>query len=122
MVAPVPERAPAASIPVPSAVIEEEPDPVVDIFMPPFMKKPLNQEALESGWALITWGRVVGAENYQLQLSRTQGFESIFMEQRLHQNYHVFEPDVSGRFYWRVRSLNSQRQSPWSDVRSFSVP
>ncbi|KAA9340723.1 LamG-like jellyroll fold domain-containing protein [Adhaeribacter soli] len=71
----------------------------------------------------IKWGSSAGASSYQLQISSTQDFSSLFMDRN---GLTTTSSNISGlanhtTYYWRVRAANSEGNSNWSPAWSFTT-
>jgi hypothetical protein len=73
----------------------------------------------------IKWLKAYRAEKYDLQISTTEGFETPIVNRTglPDTNYVITELlTETTKYYWRVRSVREDKQSSWSEVRSFTTP
>lgn len=70
----------------------------------------------------MTWQLVPEAENYEVQISQLANFATLVETSTLPETATTSTSLPDGRYYWRVRTLNSY-DSPgkWSAVRNFTV-
>jgi hypothetical protein len=70
----------------------------------------------------LEWTPVVGAERYEVQVSRDPAFHEIQLETgATATTLAVPGLDAAGSWHWRVRAVNGGLQSPYSAPRSFSM-
>ncbi len=71
----------------------------------------------------LQWEEVQGTENYRLQLSRDEDFESTVINRLIPVTSFSTSQmlDFSTKYYWRVRAVNSTGESPWSEVWSYTT-
>lgn len=67
------------------------------------------------------WQRLLAAERYHIQVSRTADFEKIEMEdQNVTFNIRsVHMNDFGTEYFWRVRAINEVGEGPWSEPFTF---
>jgi len=71
----------------------------------------------------LSWSPVEFAESYQLQVSASQNFNTLLINQiNLNQTgFNLSGLSFSTQYYWRVAAVNVSGQSPWSESRSFTT-
>lgn len=71
---------------------------------------------------LFRWRRAQYADQYQIQVSESPFFTSIYYGSLVTDTSKVFSGFLNGRtYYWRVRALNMAGEGPWSSPDSFMV-
>lgn len=90
----------------------------------PILQSPAHQSSFNDTTPTFTWGNVVNANRYDLQVSRNRNFTQITLSAS--SVWNVYTPSRSlnsgqdGTLYWRVRGNNSSSgDGPWSQVFSF---
>lgn len=63
---------------------------------------------------LLTWEKTLLTEGYRLQISRDESFRTPMTDLKTGENFYVFPSSKPGTYYWRVKSLGQERESPWS--------
>lgn len=68
------------------------------------------------------WEDVQGADTYQLQIAKDIGFTELITDESgiLTSSFNVTLPEYGTTYYWRVRSLNSTGESPFSGTWNFT--
>lgn len=92
---------------------------------PPALVSPAASETVETLSPAMKWFSTDRAEQYDLQVSLTEDFETLFIVKTgLPDTTYVVTEDLEEEttYYWRTRALNAEQQSEWSDVRSFTTP
>jgi hypothetical protein len=71
----------------------------------------------------LFWGYAVGAQSYQLQISKTADFSDIDHEDySLDKTFRkVTDLMINSSYYWRVKAVNPDGEGPWSEIRHFSI-
>jgi hypothetical protein len=71
----------------------------------------------------LQWMEVPGAENYRLQLSTDENFETTMINRLIPVTSFSTSQmlNFSTMYFWRVRAENSAGESPWSEVWSYST-
>ncbi len=72
----------------------------------------------------FTWKSVNDAQCYELQISKTQNFESIaYAAKELEYNFYNFDKtfETGVKYWWRVRYLQNGEASEWSVARRFMI-
>ncbi|MCX7983879.1 MAG: T9SS type A sorting domain-containing protein [Bacteroidetes bacterium] len=71
---------------------------------------------------LFRWRKTLYADQYQIQVSESRSFLSIYYGSVLTDTSKVYSNFMNGKtYYWRVRALNMAGEGPWSDIDSFLV-
>lgn len=94
----------------------EKPEPVTLVF-------PGTGESQISVTPLFSWNPGNRATEYILQVSETEFFTSLVVEEKLSQLSvrPVTELNVAAIYYWRVKALNAGGESDWSEVQHFTT-
>ncbi|MDL2262490.1 T9SS type A sorting domain-containing protein [Bacteroidales bacterium OttesenSCG-928-I21] len=88
----------------------------------PLLTSPQNQTDNIDPDVTLTWGSVFGATGYVVNISTDNTFESstsMFSTAQLSQS--VGELSEGETYYWRVKAINLNSESNWSNVWSFTV-
>ena len=91
----------------------------------PVLRAPANDPAVEVSDVVFRWDPVVGAKNYQIQVSPNPEFASNIIDDRIVRGtqYSPAQTYNNASYYWRVRAQDtgsSPHQGPWSDAWVFS--
>jgi hypothetical protein len=89
---------------------------------PPVLITPENDSANVPLDVVLKWNSVTGATQYQLQVSETLDFITFVVDSTISGNEFVVEEDVlsnNKKYYWRVRAVNTEGVSVWSEVWFF---
>jgi large repetitive protein len=71
----------------------------------------------------LSWNRMVGAVEYQVQGSETDSFSSLAFESNTNNTSYVPTRTLkSGSLYWRVRATDGQGWGPYSLAAMYTVP
>ena len=71
----------------------------------------------------LSWNRMVGAVEYQVQGSETDSFSTLVFDTNTHNTSYVPTRTLkSGSLYWRVRATDGQGWGPYSPAATFGVP
>lgn len=90
----------------------------------PKLSAPANNSVQTSATPILTFGTVLFADSYRLQVSRDPKFSGtlIFDIVDIHDNSKSYGPFADGKYYWRVQGLNGNYvYGPWSSTYSFTV-
>jgi len=89
----------------------------------PQLRMPANNAKEISTDPLMEWFSVVDAERYHLQISRDAAFDDlIFSQDNLTELSRVMNDlEMNITYYWRVRAINAEGLSDWSEVWNFTV-
>ncbi len=90
----------------------------------PVLTKPANGEANVKNKPTIGWQSVAGATRFQLQISKSQTFDSLFYDAaNISANtmkvFTNFQPN--GLYYWHVRAIKNGYAGQWSETWSFTI-
>jgi cyclophilin family peptidyl-prolyl cis-trans isomerase len=116
---------------VPSNEETERPDEKIKVFVTkigstneipqiPILKLPNDTPGILSSDSL-KWENVDGAVMYNLQISKTQTFDSIYTEEQVGFNFYKIKELELGNldYYWKVSAHNGGNESEFSEVRHF---
>src|SRR3989339_530306 len=72
---------------------------------------------------LFEWDSVAGAEYYKINISKTPEFDSIFVDETgiTDTSYSFAVFDFARNYYWRVKAMNLDNESIWSDTNTFTT-
>lgn len=70
---------------------------------------------------VITWSRVTGATEYEIEIASDGEFQNLLASQNVAANYRLFRPKSRGAHFWRVRAVSDRGTSAWSHARRFDV-
>lgn len=71
----------------------------------------------------LSWNRMAGATEYQVQGSETDSFSTLVFEWNTNNTSYVPNRTLkSGALYWRVRATDGQGWGPYSPSATFNVP
>ncbi|OGU61221.1 MAG: hypothetical protein A2X64_06575 [Ignavibacteria bacterium GWF2_33_9] len=89
----------------------------------PQLRIPVNHDKGVSINTSYTWFETYGAEYYFLQIARDPDFNDLIYskDSLVTTNQEGPELTISTKYYWRVRSSNSEGFSVWSDVWDFET-
>ncbi len=90
----------------------------------PLLQKPVNKSTVPSNIALkwYDWNKIDNSI-YQLQIATSETFsEPIFLDENISsKSYELKNLEIGKTYYWRVRSINLNGFTSWSEVFSFTV-
>ena len=89
---------------------------------PPILEKPRNDSTNVPLNVTLKWDIVTGATGYDLQVSEVLDFNTLLVDTTIAESEFVFSEDVLSsdkQYYWRVRAVNTESESLWSEVWSF---
>lgn len=70
----------------------------------------------------LSWIKVKGAQEYQLEISKDKIFDSLVVSPKVNNLKFVWTTARPGEYFWRVKALGEMGQiGPWSDVERLSV-
>ena len=70
----------------------------------------------------LTWTSVFGATSYAIEISKKENFSSDKISAVVNNTkYRFVNLDFNSKYFWRVKSLNSNDESVWSEVRYFTT-
>lgn len=88
----------------------------------PTLISPANNATGVSIDGELEWEAVAGATHYQLQISDSNTFNTILIdEEDLDQITFTYSLEHSSTYYWRVKAFMNQNESSWSSTFSFST-
>jgi len=89
----------------------------------PQMLHPINRSIRCKGNEKIEWKKTGGAEKYHLQVAGDENFEQIVLNlTNIEDNYYIhYEFNMGIWYYWRVKAVSENDESPWSTVWQFHV-
>lgn len=99
--------------------------PANEVIGVPELLLPENNEVVEDMNPRIRWFSAHLATEYHVQVSLTEDFETLLVDESgLSDTIYWITQDLTEltTYYWRARALNSEQQSEWSEVRSFTTP
>lgn len=67
-----------------------------------------NQKAISlvENFPTLQWGRIAGADDYEIQVSSRLDFSNIVVARRVKENFFVFKTASPGTYFWRVKARN----------------
>lgn len=84
----------------------------------PFLNAPGTR--VRTGQPDMRWSEVVGAGDYRVQIARDAAFEDRVFDQTAADTHLKPEPALApGRYYWRVASIDTSGQGPFSPSQHF---
>lgn len=89
---------------------------------PPSLIAPANNSLLNNTAPQFRWNTVSDAETYRIEIDNNSNFSS--PERTANQSGTTHTPSpalVDGKYYWRVRAINSEGSGPWSGVRNLTI-
>ena len=89
----------------------------------PVLTLPLNNELIQSTSTVsLNWNAADYAHRYRIQLSETSDFSVLTNEQLIETNSFTTEALSIGRYFWRVKSINSHGyEGDYSTSRFFNI-
>lgn len=71
----------------------------------------------------LSWNAAEGASDYSLQVSTSQDFGVLLYDKTEIKNTEFSLTDLSifTKYYWRIKSVNEDGESPWSEIRFFTT-
>lgn len=88
----------------------------------PELTGPYNGQVIDTTQADFTWKPVQGVERYHYQVSRTDDFVQLIVDDSTSKNAVSVQLGSYGDFYWRIQSQNSRgRYGAWSPASRFSA-
>lgn len=108
--------------------IKSKPEKFSMTFLPPLpvMPRHLAQIRLaelkkDQGNLLITWEKTNFTQRYQIEISKTPGFERPVIRQTLPENFYTFKKPAVGSYWWRTRSFSDTQSSSMSETARFEI-
>ena len=88
----------------------------------PGLSAPGNNASEIATTAVLDWDEIELADNYVVQLSDDQEFSNIIINETLSESqYEVSGLESMTQYFWRVKATNSDSESDWSEVYSFTT-
>jgi len=88
----------------------------------PLLKSPSDREQFtDKVDVLLTWEKTLLTRGYQLQIAKDSGFSDVVFDQAIPENFYSIAARTPGTFFWRVRGVYRNRESPWSSSKSFTI-
>lgn len=70
----------------------------------------------------LTWSKIENIDNYQVELSETIDFTTIFATKEVNSNTYTLENLENGtKYYWKVKANLENKESNWSDACNFTT-
>lgn len=93
------------------------------LLSPVVLMLPVNNSEIDPEEVFFEWEEVPGAETYRVQVSEDSGVGSVFFDTTLSQTTMTFPEtmDEAMSYYWRVKALNENTESDWSETWSFTT-
>ena len=90
---------------------------------PPDLISPVNNSGNVSVDTTLLWHSQANAEKYHLQVSESQEYLNLLVDDYLADTAFVFSNELTENttYYWRVRSVSSSDTSVWSQIWSFET-
>jgi CSLREA domain-containing protein len=89
---------------------------------PPSLLGPVNNAFIGNNAPTLSWNPMTGAVSYELQFDNLSTFASPEYIGSAAATFKVLPPLADGRYYWRVRSLNTLgAPGAWSSYRSLTI-
>jgi len=87
----------------------------------PVLTSPLNGEGGLLVFDYLKWERVDGAVQYNVQLSKSSDFSSLYLEKEVGTDSMIIQELelVNVQYFWRVRSNNGGNRSEYSEISNF---
>ncbi|MBI5324536.1 MAG: aryl-sulfate sulfotransferase [Ignavibacteriae bacterium] len=91
------------------------------ILASPVLVKPLNNSIDFNLQGDFEWHSTSGASYYKINISKTSEFDSIIVDETgiTDTNYRTSIMDYANNYYWRVKAMNFDNESNWSDTNHF---
>jgi|GEM_PF-2939345 len=90
----------------------------------PVLSEPLNGALAQQRDVNLSWTRIAGIQEYNLQVSTTSAFTTKVKDTLITDGYssaYIMNLNYATKYYWRVRAKNSAGFSPFSDVWNFTT-
>jgi len=91
----------------------------------PRLHSPVANDTVASLNPSVKWFEANLAEGYDVQVSLMESFETLLVDRTAVSDttYSITEQlTEQTKYYWRVRSVNTEEQSEWSELGSFTTP
>lgn len=70
----------------------------------------------------LSWEIIDGAVNYHIIVSDDINFDNIIIENTVIDTSVQYNLEEEKRYYWKIKARNSENESQWSQVFSFTIP
>ena len=88
----------------------------------PGLLAPDNNASEVETTTMLDWNEIDLADNYVVQLSDDQEFSNLTVNETLSESeYEVSGLESMTQYFWRVKATNSDSESDWSEVYSFTT-
>jgi len=89
----------------------------------PVLTSPTNGSTEIPVNANFSWEEVADANSYSIQIAEDAGFTSLIADESdlTETAFNYLLPDYQTAYYWRVKASNSESESDWSEVWSFTT-
>ncbi len=88
----------------------------------PELLTPANNEEKVERALYLTWKAIATSENYTVQVSKSEDFATNVLDANPAATTQEFlSQEFEVKYFWRVRANNEVSNSPWSEVRNFTV-
>jgi photosystem II stability/assembly factor-like uncharacterized protein len=88
----------------------------------PELSSPTDESTDQSTTLTLSWNSVDNVDSYDLQVSTSDDFATTVVDvNTTSTSYEVTGLNYNDEYFWRVRSLDEDIESNWSDVWSFST-
>jgi photosystem II stability/assembly factor-like uncharacterized protein/fibronectin type 3 domain-containing protein len=88
----------------------------------PELSSPADESTDQSTTLTLSWNSVDNVDSYDLQVSTSDDFATTVVDvNTTSTSYEVTGLNYNDEYFWRVRSLDEDIESNWSDVWSFST-
>lgn len=86
------------------------------------LQQPADNSSIQSTSVTLKWREVQSAAQYRVQLSTSKKFSSPQNDTLItNESYKVKGLNYNETYFWRVRSINNEREGEWSNVSSFQT-
>lgn len=87
----------------------------------PILQSPSDLATNQETTLSLDWQTVTNAENYNYQYSTDNSFATYSQGNVSANNVEISGLDFSTEYFWRVKAINSEDESEWSEVWSFET-
>jgi len=94
----------------------------VEKFPKPELVAPANNAENQSETVDLSWKRIKGAKEYDIQIATNQEFDSTLIDERINgTSFTTPSLSLGSKYYWKVKPYKKNWTGPWSDIWSFST-
>jgi hypothetical protein len=88
---------------------------------PPFLMAPRGDEVILAERLLFEWSQSQQAGSYHFQLAQSPDFQNVLSDLTGHTDTRLIIDGEfpEGEYYWRIASIDGDRQGPYSDAQKF---